>query len=80
MTVINCIIFQKRQPDSVFALEYIPNIYQLATVNKGVLEFATPLELTHISDGGKIKVYDIQDCEHSLDAASASGTSITLTH
>ena len=47
-------------------------------MNEGVLEFATPLELTHVTDGGKIKVCDIQDCEHFLDVASASDTSITL--
>ena len=50
----------------------------MATVNEGVLEFATPLELTHVTDGGKIKVCDIQDCEHFLDVASASDTAITL--
>ena len=66
-------------PEAVFQrTAYIPNIYQLATVNEGVLEFATPLELTHVTDGGKIKVCDIQDCEHFLDVASASDTSITL--
>ena len=60
-------------PEAAFQrTAYIPNIYQLATVNEGVLEFATPLELTHVTDGGKIKVCDIQDCEHFLDVASAS--------
>ena len=52
-------------------------IYQVATLNEGVLEFATALELTHIT-GAKIKVYDIHDCEHFLDVSSASNTSITL--
>ena len=58
--------------------QYIPNIYQLATVNGNVLEFTSSLDLSAIRDGGKIKVYDIQNREHFIDVASASGSTITL--
>ena len=58
--------------------QYIPNIYSLATVNGSMLEFSSPLELTVITNGGKIKIYDIQDREHFIDVSSASTTTITL--
>ena len=58
--------------------QYIPNIYCLATVNGSILEFASPLDLTVITNGGKIKIYDIQDREHFIDVSSASTTTITL--
>ena len=66
-------------PSSVkLVAQYIPNIYSLATVNGSMLEFSSPLELTVITNGGKIKVYDIQDREHFIDVSSASTTTITL--
>ena len=58
--------------------QYIPNIYSLATVNGSILEFASPLDLTVITNGGKIKIYDIQDREHFIDVSSASTTTIIL--
>ena len=57
---------------------YIPNIYQAAIFNEGVLEFASTLELTAITDGGKIKVFDSSDKAHYLEVESVTPTTITL--
>ena len=48
--------------------EYIPNIYQKATLNDTILTFENELSLDIITDvsGGKIKIYDKQDKAHYI--------------
>ena len=59
-------------------VQFIPNIYRLASVEQGILTFESPIELTSVADGTKIKVYDNSLEEYFLDVASATETTISL--
>ena len=70
-------------PEAVFQrAEYIPNIYQLATITDNILHFETDLSLSIITDvsGGKIKIYDSQDKEYFIDISSATSNTMTMSN
>ena len=68
-------------PEAIYQRkEYIPNIYQLATITDNILNFETDLSLSIISDvsGGKIKIYDYEDREQYIDISSATSNTMTM--
>ena len=70
-------------PSAVLELgEYIPNIYQLATVSGETLLFSTDLSINTITDvsSGKIKVFDAYDTTHYIDVSCATTNTMTLSN
>ena len=62
--------------------QYIPNVYQPATVSGEILTFSTDISLSSITDvsSGKVKIYDIHNKEHFIDISSATDTTMTLSN
>ena len=62
--------------------QYIPNVYQPATVSGEILTFSTDISLSSITDvsSGKVKIYDIHNKEHFIDISSATDRTMTLSN
>jgi hypothetical protein len=60
---------------------YLPNIFQMATINENTLHFETTLSLSVISDvsSGKIKSIDKYNREYFIDISSATSNTMTMT-
>ena len=60
--------------------DYIPNIYQIATITDNILRFETNLSLSIITNasGGKIKIFDTLNKEYFIDISSATSNTLTM--